>query len=60
MTKEEREATFGNFNILETEVAIKFIKDSFERELADALNLTRVSAPLFVFHIDFIFRYYLV
>ena len=49
MTKEEREATFGNFNILETEVAIKFIKDSFERELADALNLTRVSAPLFVF-----------
>ena len=49
MTKEEREAMFGNFNILETEVAIKFIKDSFERELADALNLTRVSAPLFVF-----------
>ncbi|MBR5309977.1 MAG: aspartate--ammonia ligase [Oscillospiraceae bacterium] len=40
---------FANFNILETEVAIKFIKDSFERELADALNLTRVSAPLFVF-----------
>ena len=49
MNKEEREAMFGNFNILETEVAIKFIKDSFERELADALNLTRVSAPLFVF-----------
>ena len=46
---EEREAMFANFNILETEVAIKFIKDSFERELADALNLTRVSAPLFVF-----------
>lgn len=40
---------FGNLNILETEIAIKFIKDSFERELADALNLTRVSAPLFVF-----------
>ena len=49
MNREEREAMFGNFNILETEVAIKFIKDSFERELADALNLTRVSAPLFVF-----------
>ena len=49
MNKEEMEAMFGNFNILETEVAIKFIKDSFERELADALNLTRVSAPLFVF-----------
>ena len=49
MTNEEREAMFGNFNILETEIAIKFIKDSFERELADALELTRVSAPLFVF-----------
>ena len=49
MTNEEREAMFGNMNILETEVAIKFIKDSFERELADALELTRVSAPLFVF-----------
>ena len=49
MTEQEREAIFGNFNILETEVAIKFIKDSFEREFADALNLTRVSAPLFVF-----------
>ena len=44
MTNEEREAMFGNMNILETEVAIKFIKDSFERELADALELTRVSA----------------
>ncbi len=36
-------------NLLETEIAIKFIKDSFEKELAKALNLTRVSAPLFVF-----------
>ena len=36
-------------NIIETEVAIKFIKDVFERELARNLNLTRVSAPLFVF-----------
>ncbi len=49
MKKEEIESTFGHFSILETEVAIKFIKDSFERELADALELTRVSAPLFVF-----------
>ncbi len=49
MTNEEREAMFGNMNILETEVAIKFIKDNFERELADALELTRVSAPLFVY-----------
>ena len=36
-------------NVIETEVAIKLVKDSFERELAKALNLTRVSAPLFVF-----------
>ncbi len=35
-------------NLLETEIAIKFIKDTFERELAKALCLTRVSAPLFV------------
>jgi len=35
-------------NIRETEVAIKEVKDYFERALSDALNLTRVSAPLFV------------
>lgn len=34
--------------IKDTEVAIKKLKDYFERELASALNLTRVSAPLFV------------
>ena len=43
---EEKTPTMG---ILETEIAIKFIKDRFERELAKALSLTRVSAPLFVF-----------
>ncbi len=35
-------------NIRETEVAIKEVKDHFERALAKALHLTRVSAPLFV------------
>jgi aspartate--ammonia ligase len=35
-------------DIRETEIAIKFIKDHFEHRLAKALNLTRVSAPLFV------------
>ena len=35
-------------SIRETEVAIKSVKDYFERELAKQLNLTRVSAPLFV------------
>lgn len=34
--------------IRETEVAIKEIKDYFERSLAKSLHLTRVSAPLFV------------
>ncbi len=38
----------SKLNIRETEVAIKYIKDYFERELANQLNLTRVSAPLFV------------
>lgn len=31
-----------------TETAIKFIKDTFQKELMNALNLQRVSAPLFV------------
>ena len=35
-------------SIKETEIAIKEVKDYFERALADALNLPRVSAPLFV------------
>lgn len=35
-------------NVIETEIAIKSIKDTFERQLAQNLHLTRVSAPLFV------------
>jgi aspartate--ammonia ligase len=35
-------------SVRETEIAIKLLKDTFERELARSLNLTRVSAPLFV------------
>ena len=38
----------SKLDLLETEVAIKYVKDNFERELAKALKLTRVSAPLFV------------
>ena len=34
--------------LIETEVHIKSIKDFFEKNLADKLNLIRVSAPLFV------------
>ena len=35
-------------DLLETEKAIKELKDFFQKELAAALRLTRVSAPLFV------------
>lgn len=35
-------------DIRQTEVAIKKVKDFFEKDLAKQLNLTRVSAPLFV------------
>ncbi|WP_425449288.1 aspartate--ammonia ligase [Dethiothermospora halolimnae] len=35
-------------DLLETEIAIKKLKDYFERTLAEEINLTRVSAPLFV------------
>ena len=36
-------------NYKETQEAIKFVRDNFEKELCKNLNLTRVSAPLFVF-----------
>jgi aspartate--ammonia ligase len=42
------EGYLPGLSIKETEIAIKFIKDHFERILAEELNLTRVSAPLFV------------
>lgn len=35
-------------SLLETQIAIKYLKDKFEDLLAKKLNLTRVSAPLFV------------
>lgn len=38
----------GLFTPREMQVAIKLIKDYFESRLAERLNLTRVSAPLFV------------
>ncbi len=39
---------YSRFSVIETEIAIKRIKDYFERELAKNLSLTRVSAPLTV------------
>lgn len=38
----------SRLDLLETQVAIKFVKDTFQVELANALDLQRVSAPLFV------------
>ena len=38
----------SKYGIMETEIAIKVAKDCFERELAKALDLTRISAPMFV------------
>lgn len=35
-------------DVRETEKAIKFVKDFFQENLADTLNLKRVTAPLFV------------
>lgn len=35
-------------NLKDTEIAIKATKDFFEKQLSESLNLTRVSAPLFV------------
>jgi len=42
------EGYYSKQSVRETEIAIKMVKDHLERELADTLNLTRVSAPLFV------------
>lgn len=39
---------YTNLTILEKQKYIKFIKDKFERKLSKELNLTRVTAPLFV------------
>ncbi len=37
-----------SLNLIETEKAIKLVKDTFEKKLAEKLDLIRVSAPLFV------------
>ena len=56
MTKELKSKVFipenykSNLSLIETEIAIKKVKDFFETKLAETLNLTRVSAPLFLEH----------
>ena len=37
-----------DIDLKETQIAIKVVKDFFQKELTKQLNLTRVSAPLFV------------
>ena len=52
MTKERKIKSTENYTpvlgLLETERAIKYLKDFFEKKLSNELNLVRVSAPLFV------------
>jgi aspartate--ammonia ligase len=38
----------ATMDICQTERAIKFVKDRFERDLARRLSLNRITAPLFV------------
>ncbi|MBR0385170.1 MAG: aspartate--ammonia ligase [Erysipelotrichaceae bacterium] len=38
----------SQLDLLQTEIALKLVKDTFERQLAKHLSLTRVSAPLMV------------
>lgn len=35
-------------NVFETQIAIKLVKDTFQKKLAESLDLMRVSAPLFI------------
>ena len=42
----------SKLSLLQTELAIKFIKDEFERLLAEKLSLVRISAPLIVSRIS--------
>ena len=38
----------SKLNLFETQVAIKFVKDTFQKEIIKALKLQRVTAPMFV------------
>lgn len=48
MKVELKKSYTSKLSVLETQKAIKELKDYFERALAEELNLMRVSAPLFV------------
>ena len=38
----------SQLNLYDTQIAIKTVKDFFQKSISDHLNLLRVSAPLFV------------
>lgn len=38
----------SKLSLMDTQIAIKFVKDTFQKELVKKLNLLRVTAPLFV------------
>ena len=38
----------SKLNLMETQIAIKYVKDTFQKELVKSLKLLRVTAPLFV------------
>ena len=38
----------SKLSLMDTQIAIKYVKDTFQKELVKKLNLLRVTAPLFV------------
>lgn len=44
------EGYYSPLSLRETQKAIKFVKDAFQKDLSQALHLERISAPLFVPH----------
>ena len=49
MSKRIEDITYENkLNLFDTQVAIKFVKDTFQKELIKQLKLVRVTAPMFV------------
>ena len=47
--KDLKELNYSSkLNLMETQIAIKYVKDTFQKELVKSLKLLRVTAPLFV------------
>ena len=50
----------SELNLHDTQIAIKTVKDFFQNLLSQRLNLSRVSAPLFVEEKPYFFKAYLL